>query len=77
MDLKIFETAVQNGGCPKSNEDLAAVTGASPTLVKRISRACVSMGMLVEQGPDLYVPNSMTKLLATKEYAAGIIFWYV
>ncbi|KAI2467819.1 S-adenosyl-L-methionine-dependent methyltransferase [Annulohypoxylon bovei var. microspora] len=74
VDLKIFETIVENGGCPKSNEDLAAVTGASPTLVKRISRACVSMGMLVEQGPNLYVPNSVTRLLATKEYAAGITF---
>ncbi|KAI2618924.1 S-adenosyl-L-methionine-dependent methyltransferase [Hypoxylon sp. NC1633] len=76
VDLKIFETAVGNDGCPKSNEDLAAVTGASPILVKRVVRACVSMGMLVEQGPNLYVPNSMTKLLATKEYAAGIIFCF-
>ncbi|KAI1371933.1 S-adenosyl-L-methionine-dependent methyltransferase [Hypoxylon crocopeplum] len=76
VDLKIFETAVENGGCPKSDEDLAAVTRASPTLVKRISRACVSMGMLAEQGPGLYVPSSMTKLLATKEYAAGIIFCF-
>ncbi|KAK8069583.1 hypothetical protein PG994_006199 [Apiospora phragmitis] len=53
VDLKIFETAVL-GSRPKSNEDLAAATGASPTLVKRISCACVSMGMLNEQGPDLY-----------------------
>ncbi|KAI6089581.1 S-adenosyl-L-methionine-dependent methyltransferase [Hypoxylon rubiginosum] len=76
VDLKIFETAVENGGSPKSNEDLAAATGASPILVRRISRACVSMGMLAEQGPDMFVPNSMTKLLATKEYAAGIIFCF-
>ncbi|KAK7931735.1 hypothetical protein PG985_002447 [Apiospora marii] len=74
VDLKIFETAVENDGFPKSNENLAAATGASPTLVKRISRALVSMGMLGEQGPDLYVPNSFTQLLANKEYAAGIIF---
>ncbi|KAI1089157.1 S-adenosyl-L-methionine-dependent methyltransferase [Rostrohypoxylon terebratum] len=74
LDLKIFETAVENGGCPKSDEDLAAATGASPILVKRISRICVSMGMLSEHGPGLYVPNSLTKLLAIKEYAAGIIF---
>ncbi|KAK8018060.1 O-methyltransferase [Apiospora marii] len=74
VDLKIFETAVENDGSPKSNENLAAATGASPTLVKRISRALVSMGMLGEQGPDLYVPNSFTQLLANKEYAAGIIF---
>ncbi|XDG02454.1 hypothetical protein ABKA04_002069 [Annulohypoxylon sp. FPYF3050] len=76
VDLKIFETAVKNGGCPKSNEDLAAATGASPILVKRISCACVSMGMLVEQGPNLYAPNSLTKLLAIKEYAAGITFGF-
>ncbi|KAK7992034.1 O-methyltransferase [Apiospora saccharicola] len=76
VDLKIFETAVEGSGRPKSNEDLAATTGASPTLVKRISRALVSMGMLGEQGPGLYVPNSFTKLLADKEYAAGIIFNY-
>ncbi|KAK8084817.1 hydroxyindole O-methyltransferase [Apiospora hydei] len=74
VDLKIFETAVENGGHPKSSEDLAAVTGASPTLMKRISRALVSMGMLAEQGPGLYAPNSFTKLLANKEYAAGITF---
>ncbi|KAI0887606.1 S-adenosyl-L-methionine-dependent methyltransferase [Annulohypoxylon maeteangense] len=74
VDLKIFETAVKNGGCPKSSEDLAAATGASPTLVKRISRACVSMGMLDEQRPDVYVPNDVTRLLAIKEYAAGITF---
>lgn len=77
VDLKIFETVVKDGGCPKSNEDLAAATGASPILVKRISRACVSMGMLVEKGPDLYAPNDLTKLLAIKEYAAGITFRYV
>ncbi|KAK8133094.1 hypothetical protein PG999_001267 [Apiospora kogelbergensis] len=74
VDLKIFETAVDNGGCPKSSDDLAAATGAAPTLVKRISRALVSMGMLGEQGPDLYIPNSFTKLLANREYGAGIIF---
>ncbi|KAK8045116.1 hypothetical protein PG993_005140 [Apiospora rasikravindrae] len=74
LDLKIFETAVENGGHPKSSEDLAAVTGASPTLVKRISRALVSMGMLAEEGPGLYAPNSFTTLLANKEYAAGIMF---
>ncbi|XXG98966.1 hypothetical protein Hte_005299 [Hypoxylon texense] len=76
VDLKIFETAVGNDGCPKSSEDLAAATGASFTLVERINRACVSMGMLVEQGPDMYVSDSMIKLLTTREYAAGIIFCY-
>ncbi|RYP71276.1 hypothetical protein DL769_004726 [Monosporascus sp. CRB-8-3] len=76
VDLKIFETAVQDGGRPKTNEDLAATTGASPTLVKRISRACVSMRMLDEQRPGLYVPNDLTRLLSKPEYASGIIFCF-
>ncbi|KAI0176007.1 putative O-methyltransferase [Hypoxylon sp. FL1284] len=76
VDLKIFETAVANGGSPKSSEDFAAVTGASLSLVKRISRACVSMGMLAEQGANLYVPNNFTKCLATKEFSSGIIFCF-
>ncbi|KAH7312473.1 putative O-methyltransferase [Stachybotrys elegans] len=76
VDMKIFETAVGNGGNPKSAEDLAAPTGASPMLVKRIARACVSMGWLDEQGPGIYAPNEMTKLLAIKEYASGIIFGF-
>lgn len=77
VDLKIFETAVADGGRPKTNAELAAPTGASPTLVKRIARVCVSMRMLDERGPGLYAPNSLTSLLARPEYAAGIVFWYV
>ncbi|KAI0154587.1 S-adenosyl-L-methionine-dependent methyltransferase [Xylariaceae sp. FL1272] len=76
VDLKIFETAVQEGGRPKSDAELAAPTGASPTLVKRIARMCVSMRMLDEEGPGLYVPNGLTTLLAQSEYAAGIIFCF-
>ncbi|PSN62806.1 S-adenosyl-L-methionine-dependent methyltransferase [Corynespora cassiicola Philippines] len=75
VELKIFETTVQDGGRPKTDADLAAPTGASPALVKRIARACVSMRMLEEQGPGIYIPNDLTRLLAQQEYAAGIIFW--
>ncbi|KAI1465194.1 S-adenosyl-L-methionine-dependent methyltransferase [Daldinia caldariorum] len=74
VDLKIFETAMKDNGQPKTNEDLAAATGASPALVKRIARACVSMRMLNEQGPGLYVPNALTALLSQPEYASGITF---
>ncbi|KAI0838306.1 S-adenosyl-L-methionine-dependent methyltransferase [Hypoxylon sp. FL0890] len=74
VDLKIFETAVQDGGRPKTSEELASPTGASPALVKRIARACVSMSMLDEKGPDLYSPNDRTRLLSQSEYAAGVIF---
>lgn len=76
MDLKIFETAIKDNGRPKTNSELAAPTGASPALVKRIARTCVSMRMLDEKGPGLYMPNSLTSLLALPEYAAGIVFWY-
>lgn len=68
---------MQDGGRPKTNEELAAPTGASLELVKRIARACVSMSMLDEQGPGRYVPNDLTRLLSQPEYSAGIIFWYV
>ncbi|KAH9904727.1 S-adenosyl-L-methionine-dependent methyltransferase [Xylariomycetidae sp. FL2044] len=62
IDLKIFETLLEHdddddgcsSSCPKSSDQLAAATGASPMLVRRICRACVSMGMLGEQGPDMY-----------------------
>ncbi|KAI1075527.1 S-adenosyl-L-methionine-dependent methyltransferase [Whalleya microplaca] len=75
IDLKVFGTAVQDSGRPKTDVELAAPTGASPTLVKRIARACVSMRMLDEKGPGLYVPNTLTKVLARPEYAAGVVFW--
>ncbi|CAI6334215.1 unnamed protein product [Periconia digitata] len=76
VDLKIFETAVADNGSPKTNEQLAAPTGASPTLVKRVARACASMKMLDEQAPGVYAANSLTQLLAQPEYAAGIIFTF-
>lgn len=76
VDLKLFETATSDNGSPKTNEQLAAATGASPTLVKRIARTCASMNMLDEQGPGIYVPNALTKLLAQPEYAAGITFCF-
>lgn len=76
VDLKLFETAVSDNGSPKTNEQLAAPTSASPTLVKRIARACVSMNMMDEQAPGVYVPNSLTQLMAQPEYAAGVIFTF-
>ncbi|KAF2822681.1 putative O-methyltransferase [Ophiobolus disseminans] len=76
VDLKIFKTACGNNSSPKTNEQLAAATSASPTLVKRVARTCASMKMLDEQGPGLYVPNALTRLLAQPEYAAGIIFCF-
>jgi hypothetical protein len=77
VDLKIFETAVQDDGRPKSNAELAAPTGASVKLVKRIARTCAAMGMLDEKGPGRYAPNNLARLLADPEYASGIIFWSV
>ncbi|PVI08507.1 putative O-methyltransferase [Periconia macrospinosa] len=76
VDLKLFETATSNNGSPKTNEQFAAATGASPSLVKRITRTCASMNMLDEQGPGIYGPNALTKLLAQPQYAAGIIFCF-
>ncbi|CAJ2503043.1 Uu.00g104370.m01.CDS01 [Anthostomella pinea] len=76
VDLKFFKTAVREGGRPKTDAELAAPTGASPTLVKRIARTCVSMRMLDEKGPGLYVPNGLTSILAQPEYAAGIVFCF-
>ncbi|KAF2874397.1 putative O-methyltransferase [Massariosphaeria phaeospora] len=76
VDMKIFETAVRDNGSTKTNEELAATTGASPALVKRITRICASMNMLNEQGPGIYAPNDLTRLLAQSEYAAGIIFCF-
>ncbi|KAI1843046.1 hypothetical protein JX265_005174 [Neoarthrinium moseri] len=76
VDLKIFETAVQDDGRPKTDYELAAPTGASPELVKRIARVCVSMRMLDEKGPGLYVPNGLTHVLTQPEYAAGIVFCF-
>ncbi|KAI1118295.1 S-adenosyl-L-methionine-dependent methyltransferase [Nemania sp. NC0429] len=63
IDLKIFETSMKDNGCPKTSEELAAVTGASPVLVKRVARACVSMNMLDEHSSDRYLPNKLTELL--------------
>ncbi|KAF1997422.1 S-adenosyl-L-methionine-dependent methyltransferase [Amniculicola lignicola CBS 123094] len=76
VDLKIFETAVVDDGRPKTITDLAAPTGASPSLVKRIARICASMRMILEKQPELYEPNNLTRLLAQKEYAAAIIFCF-
>ncbi|KAI3399351.1 hypothetical protein diail_7078, partial [Diaporthe ilicicola] len=76
VDLKIFETAVQDSGRPKTDSELAASTGASPKLVQRIARTCVSMRMLDEKGPGLYVPNALTHVLCQPEYAAGIVFCF-
>jgi hypothetical protein len=74
VDLKLFSTAVSDNGSPKTNEQLAATTGASPTLVKRITRICASTGMLDERGAGTYAPNALTRLLAQPSYAAGIVF---
>ena len=74
VDLKIFETALTDNGRSKTNDDFASAVGADPALVKRITRALVSMKMLDEEGPDSYVPNELTKLLAMPEYVGGITF---
>ena len=68
---------MKDKGRPKTNDDLAAVTGASPTLVNRVARTCVSVNMLDEQGPGVYVPNEMTELLSRPEYQDAIIHWQV
>lgn len=68
---------MQDNEQPKTDDDFAAVIGASPTLVKRIARACASMDMLDELGPGLYAPNDLTRLLSKPEYVGGIIHWYV
>jgi hypothetical protein len=51
VDLKLFETVVGDDGSPKSIEQLASVTKASPVLVKRIARTCATMFMLEEKEP--------------------------
>ncbi|KAI0100579.1 S-adenosyl-L-methionine-dependent methyltransferase [Nemania sp. FL0031] len=76
IDLQIFQTAVQAGSHPVSIAELAAPTKAAPELVERIARVCVSMGMLGEQEPGLYVPNRLTRALARPEYAGSIIFCF-
>ncbi|PVH92227.1 putative O-methyltransferase, partial [Periconia macrospinosa] len=76
IDLKIFQTIASDGGCPKTNEQLAVVTGASPKLVQRITRMCASTNMLNEIGPGLYTPNALTRLLAQPQYAASIVFCF-
>lgn len=35
------------------------------------------MHMLDEQGPGIYAPNALTRLLAQPDYASGVTFWYV
>jgi hypothetical protein len=74
VDLKLFETAMSANGSSKTHEQFAAVTGASPVLVKRIARICASMNMLDEVGPGLFAPNDVTRLAAQSDYAAGITF---
>jgi hypothetical protein len=76
IDLKLFETASGDNGSPKTNKQLAAATGASPTLVKRITRICASKNMLEEVTPGVYAPNSLTRLLAQPNYAAGVVFCF-
>jgi hypothetical protein len=76
IDLKLFETVCGDNGSPKSNEQLASITNASPTLVKRVARTCASMNMLDEQGPGIYVPNDLTRLLTQPDYASGIVFCF-
>jgi len=70
---------VENGGHSKTATEFAAVTGASPKLVERIARICVSMGMLEEEEnvEGSYKPSRLTRILAQPEYAAGITFWFV
>lgn len=76
MDLKLFETAISDNESPKTAADLAAVTGASPKLVERIARMCVSMHFLDQNGPDHFVANKMTHTIAQPEWAGGIVFHY-
>lgn len=70
---------MEDEGRSKTAADFAAVTGASPKLVERIARICVSMGMLneAENSEGSYLPNRVTRILAQPEYTAGIIFWLV
>ncbi|KAF3760407.1 S-adenosyl-L-methionine-dependent methyltransferase, partial [Cryphonectria parasitica EP155] len=76
VDLKIFETAIAEDGRPKTAEELAAPTGASPGLVDRIARMCVSMRMIDGKGSGLYAPNPLTHTLVLPECAGGIVFHY-
>ncbi|KAF2654853.1 S-adenosyl-L-methionine-dependent methyltransferase [Lophiostoma macrostomum CBS 122681] len=71
VDLKVFETAVQDDGRPKSDAEFATPTAASPILVKRITRVCASMHMLEEKSSGLYAPNALTRLLARPEYTGS------
>lgn len=76
VDLKLFETVAKDG-TPKTLDDIVAVTpGASPKLVRRIARACVSMRMIDQKGNDVYVANKMTERLVQPGGAEGIIFCF-
>lgn len=77
VDLKLFETAIKDEGRAKTNTEFAEVVGASPDLVKRITRACASMKMLEERGPGVYGPTEITQLLVKPEYEGGIIHKFV
>lgn len=77
MDLKLFETAIADGGRPKTTAELALPTGASPKLVDRIARTVAAMGFLSEKGPSLYAPSSLTDLLTQPVGVGGIRFWCV
>lgn len=76
VDLKLFETLVADDGRPKTLDDLAAPTNASPELVRRIARALIVMQWLGQQGPDHYVPNKMTYMLVQPGNIDGIIFCF-
>lgn len=76
VDLKLFETLAADGGRPKTLDQLAAPTGASPKLVKRIARACVAMRWLDQRGPDHYVANKVTHALFQPGGIDGIIFCF-
>lgn len=76
VNLKIFETLIAENGRPKTAEELAVPTGASPKLVDRIARMCVSMRMIDGKGSGLYAPNSLTHMLVLPECTGGIVFHY-
>jgi hypothetical protein len=73
--LKIFETLIDDNARPKSVDDLTAPSGASPKLVRRISRKLATMKMIDETGIDEYAANDFTRALNVPKYRDGIRFW--
>lgn len=75
LDMGLFQPLVKDGGKPKTIEELAAPTGASPLLVNRIARK-LSMSQMIKQiSPAIDEPNALIHVLTIPKYSEGIRLW--